>query len=80
MCPVTRRVVHHAQSIHGVDGVRFGVWHEQGCLLQSVTESVHFRIDEQREQVLHQNVVLGVFNAQRFREALDVRLRIIIVY
>lgn len=77
MRPVTRRVVHHAQRIYGVGGVRFGVWHEQAGLSQSTAEIVHFRVDEQRKQVLHRNVVLSVFNAQCFREAFDVRLQII---
>lgn len=31
--PVTGRVVHHAQGVHGVHGVRFGIRHEQRGLL-----------------------------------------------
>lgn len=75
MRPVTGRVFHHAQRVHGIYGVRLSVRHEQTGLLQSVAESVHFRVDEQREQVLYRDVVFCVLDAQCFCEALYVRLK-----
>lgn len=72
--PVTGRVFHHTQRIDGICGVHLSVRHEQGGLLQPVTEGVHFRVDEQWEQVLYRYVVCLVLKAQRFCEALYVRL------
>jgi len=72
--PIAGRVFHHAQRVYGVRGVRFGVRHEQTGLLQPITERVHLRVDEQREQMLHRDVVPFVFDAKGFREALYVRL------
>ena len=75
MRPITGGAVEYPQGIHGMFGVRGGIWDQVAGLAKPPAEVVHFCVHEHWGEVLDGDAMLGVLVAERPGEVLDVHLQ-----